>query len=315
MKHRLIIIDGPSTVGKSTTSKSVYRQIVSQDKAYWVHEECENHPIRFQEFEAGNIHSIEGMELNRKDMLQKWEQFREEIQQSDKVYITEGCFLHSVDRYLLESVWDEDEVINYFLQIIEILRPLNPLIAFLHRPDIKLSFEKAFKQRGDWWREMVLGVPEPYGYFKEREYTGDDSIFDGLAYEQDQMSKIFDVLCCTKLKVDTSNECWEDYVREIVEKAGYEYHGEENWLQDIEKYCGSYQIEGGEDTWNISFDQETKRVYTSLFWPYMPMRYMGNQEFELISFPVTLQFNEEQDQFIVKGNYYWDYNNKRFTKI
>lgn len=43
--HRLII-DGPSTVGKSSVSKSVYQQIAREHSVYWLHEECANHPIR-----------------------------------------------------------------------------------------------------------------------------------------------------------------------------------------------------------------------------------------------------------------------------
>jgi hypothetical protein len=317
MKHQIILVDGQSTVGKSTTSKCVYEQIAHKDKIYWLHEECEKHPIRHEEFKAGNIHSLDGMELNRQEMLRKWEQFSEEIKRSKKICITEGCFLHTVDRYLLESAWNEEQIIKYFLQIQEIIKPLNPLIVFLHRPEIKLSFEKAFKARGDWWRDLILGVPEPYGYFKTNEYKGNDSIFAGLAYEQEQMAKIFDVLSGDKIKIDTTDECWDRYVREITETAGYKYYEEENKLSEIEKYCGTYRIQGGEDTWSICFDDETKRIYTSLFWPYMPMKYIGNEQFELISFPVTLQFDiiPEKMQFIDNGNYDWEYNSKRFIRI
>lgn len=57
MRHKLIIVDGPSTVGKSSISKSVYKQIAKQEKAFWLHEECEKHPIRDNEFTAGPINT------------------------------------------------------------------------------------------------------------------------------------------------------------------------------------------------------------------------------------------------------------------
>ena len=317
MKHKLIIIDGQSTVGKSSVSKSVYRQIASQDNIYWLHEECERHPIRYEEFDAGDIHTFDGMEINRQVMLKKWEQFRDGILDSNQICITEGCFLHTLDRYLLESAWNEEQVINYYIEILDIIKPLNPLIVFLHRPDIKKSFEKAFIARGDWWRKLVLGVPEPYGYFEMHKYDGDESIFSGLAYEQEQMAKIFDIITGDKLKIDTSDEYWGSYIREITKNADYEYQEEEHRLPEIQKYCGTYRIQGDEDTWNIFYEQDTKLIYTSLFWPYMPMRYNGNEEFELVSFPVTLQFDTISDsiQFVVKGNYDWGYNGKRFIKI
>lgn len=317
MKHQLIIVDGHSTVGKSTTSKSLYKQIAYHDKAYWLHEECQKHPIRFEEFEEGDIHTLDGMDINRKIMLQKWEKFREEIKLSKQVCITEGCFLHSVDRYLLNSAWNEEQIKDYFHQILEIIRPLNPLIIFLYRPDMKSSFEKAFMARGDCWKQLILSVPGPYGFFRTHEYTGDDSIFDSLAYEQEQMAKIFDVLSCDKLKIDTKAECWDSYVREITEFAGYRYYEEDNKMLEIEKYCGTYRLEEGEDTWDICFDNKTKQIYTSLFWSYMPMKYIGKEQFELISFPVILQFDfiEGKTRFIVSGNYDWKYNDRMFIKI
>lgn len=317
MKHQLILIDGQSTVGKSSISKSVYEQILHSDQAYWLHEECEKHPIRFEEFEAGTIHSLERMELNRQAMLKKWVEFAEDIRRSNKICVTEGCFLHSVDRFLLESEWDDDEIIRYFNQIMEIITPLNPLIIFLHKSDIKSSFQRAFKARGDWWEKLILGVPEPYGYFKNHQYTGDDSIYDSFAYAQQQMAKIFDVLACDKLKIDTSQEDWDSYTCKITEKAGYEYHKTEKKLPETDIYSGAYRIQDGNDIWNISFDDKTQSMYTSLFWPYMPMRYTGNMCLELISFPVILRFDDSAEnlQFIVEGNYDWDYNGKTFIKI
>ena len=44
MNTKLIIVDGHSSVGKSSISKSVYKQIELIHDAYWLHEECENHP-------------------------------------------------------------------------------------------------------------------------------------------------------------------------------------------------------------------------------------------------------------------------------
>lgn len=306
MKHRLIIVDGQCTVGKSTLSKSLYKQIVQRDKTVWLHEECEKHPIRDGEFEAGDIHSLEGMNINQEVMLQKWQQFSDEIKESNEIVITEGCFLHSIDRYLLDSAWNEEQIMSYFKQIIEIIKPLNPLIVFLHRPDLKSSFEKGFKARGDWWRELIFRVNG----------THEETVYKTLAYEQETMAKIFNTLSCDKIKVDTSEDCWDDYVRQVTEKAGYQYNKKVTEIPEVEKYCGKYIMEDGEDTWTISYDNETKEIYSTLFWPYMQMKYIGNEQFELISFPITIQFDviQEKIQFTVQGNYDWGYNSKKFIK-
>ncbi|HKM34066.1 MAG TPA: hypothetical protein VJY54_04915 [Lachnospiraceae bacterium] len=316
MKNQLIIVDGQSTVGKSSISKGLYMQIAGMEDVNWLHEECENHPIRNQEFEAGDIHTAEGMKRNRIQMLNKWKASRDEIMKSNKRCITEGCFLHSLDRYLLESIWDEKEIEDFYQQIIEILRPLNPLIVFLYRPNIKMSYEKAFTARGEWWKNLILGTPEPYGYFENHEYNGDESIFDGLSFEQEQMKKIYQVLKCDKLMIDTSKEDWTSYVCELTQKIGYQYRSSVNKEFDPKKYSGTYQIEKGNNLWKIEANDDGQ-LYSSLFWPYIPMKYVENDSFEFISFPVKIMFDESKDtqQFIVEGNYDWEYNGKRFIRI
>ncbi|MFH2039341.1 MAG: hypothetical protein ABIJ65_07890, partial [Chloroflexota bacterium] len=101
MNTKLIIVDGQSSVGKSSISKSVYRQISQDQDAYWLHEECENHPIRHGEFRFGELDTADGMELNRIGMLKKWMDFRDSIKSSGEVCITEGCLLHAYDRYFI----------------------------------------------------------------------------------------------------------------------------------------------------------------------------------------------------------------------
>lgn len=100
-------MDGHCSVGKSSILKSVAQQILLQQDAYWLHEECENHPIRQGEFGLGALDTTEGMDLNRIGMLKKWEAFRDSIHASGKVCVTEGCFLHAYDRYFIHSLWDE----------------------------------------------------------------------------------------------------------------------------------------------------------------------------------------------------------------
>jgi hypothetical protein len=317
VKHKLIIVDGPSTVGKSSISKKIYKQIGNQEGAYWLHEECEEHPIRYHEFSAGDIHSKEGMDLNRESMLRKWKAFKQEIEQSKKICITEGCFLHAIDRYLIESVWDIEQIQGYFNDILKILEELNPLIVFLYRPDLKSSFQKAFIDRGDRWKNLILKIPEPVGYFKTHPYNGDESIYEWLSYEQDMMSDIFDGLSCNKMKFDTSEGNWNNYTRLITEKTSYSYCDPKYEQADPEKFCGKYRHEDDGRNWHIHYDEEKKEFYTFFFWPYMPMKYLGNDQFELISFPVILHFDHKNNQlrFKISGNYDWDLNGKTFIRI
>lgn len=330
MKNKLILLDGHSTVGKSSISKSVFEQLLMnssdrEENVYqnqyignaefvWIHEECDKHPIRESEINMADIHTAEGMEINRKELLTRWKRLAKEITKSEKIYVMEGCLLHMMDRFLLESVWNSEQIEEFYLQIIKIIEHLNPFIIFLYRPDIQKSFEEAFEARGDWWRELVLGEPEPYGYFENHVYSGKDSIFAGINYEQNEMFNIYDLLPCRKMKLDTSFKDWRKYTAEIIEAMGYQYAEVTEQVFIPSDYIGTYTLLNSEDTWKIGYDETAKSMYISIFWPYMPIQYCGQNAFTMISFPVKIQFDSDLQSFKVSGNYEWEYNGKRFLR-
>ncbi|NLL48371.1 MAG: hypothetical protein GX249_07290 [Firmicutes bacterium] len=205
----------------------------------------------------------------------------------------------------------------FFGEIVELLQPLQPLVVFLHRPNLRLSYEKAFQASGERWRSITMREPEPYGYFALHSYSGDESIFGSLLYEQESMAKVFDSLSVAKLKIDTTDELWGHYARQITEAAGYVYASETGTQTELSKYCGKYQIEGGEAIWTIRYDEKSQPLYSSLFWPYMPMEYSGNDTLEFVSFPISLKFIAAEDPltFTVQGNYDWKYNGRTFKRL
>ena len=166
MDTKLIIGDGHCSVGKSSISKSVYKQIAHDRDAYWLHEECEAHPIRHQEFSFGALNTMKGMESNRIGMLKKWMAFSESIKVSGKVCVTEGCFLHAYDRYFIHSLWNDDDNVAYCSQVLERISDLHPVIIFLYRPDLRSSLEKAFIARGKWWRDLILRRDDPHVFLE-----------------------------------------------------------------------------------------------------------------------------------------------------
>jgi hypothetical protein len=317
MKTKLIIVDGHSSVGKSSLSKSVYQQIALAHDAYWLHEECENHPIRHKEFSFGDLDTAEGMAANKIGMLQKWMDFRDSIKRSGKVCVTEGCFLHAYDRYFIHSLWNEEDIVTYSSQVLDTIRELNPVLVFLYRPDFRKSLEKAFVARGTWWRELILRRDDLHVYFKDHDYVDENSMFAAVEYEQIKMMEIFDQLECSKIKIDTSREQWEQYVQEIIAFLGLAYERMDSYPCDLKSYVGTYRWENGTQEWIIKYDDINQSLFTALFWPYMPMRCMADGVFELISFPVELHFHKNKNrlQFRVHGNYDWEYNNQLFIKM
>lgn len=319
MDTKLIIVDGHCSVGKSTTSKSVFQQINLHQPASWLHEECENHPIRQDEFTFGRLDTPEGMELNRAGMLAKWTAFRDAILVSGKTCITEGCLLHAYDRYFIHSLWDENEIFRYYSQVIGIIADLNPLIVFLHRPDLRKSLENAFTARGDWWRELMLKRDDRHVYFRSHNYVDENSMFDTIAFEQDMMHAIFDRLQCQKLKIDTSAGQWDVVVGQILSPLGLTYQPAAPHPCDLAQYTGTYRLQDGSDDedWIIRHDGVNRCLYTTLFWPYMAMQCVAKDVFELISFPAEMRFQRTGAgmTFSVHGNYDWGYNDRVLIRV
>ena len=317
MNTKLIIVDGHSSVGKSSISKSVYKQIALNHDAFWLHEECENHPIRHNEFSFGKLDTVKGMEANKVGMLQKWAGFRDSIKGSGKVCITEGCLLHAYDRYFIHSLWNENEIVTYYADVLDAISELNPIVVFLNRPDLRKSLENAFIARGQWWKDLMLRRDDLHVYFKTHEYVDNNSMFAAIEYEQLKMGEIFESLPCAKIKIDTSEEQWDQYAEEIITYLGLEYGKVDPHLCDTTQYIGTYQLQNGSTNWVINYDEINKSLYTALFWPYMPMRCMADNVFELISFPIELHFQKDKNilQFRVRGNYYWEYNDQIFMRM
>jgi len=252
-------------------------------------------------------------------MLNKWKAFRDSISASGKVCVTEGCFLHAYDRYFIHSTWNENDILTYCSQVLDAINELNPIIVFLYRPDLRKSLEKAFIARGKWWRDLMLRRDDQHVYFKNHDYINENSMFSAIEYEQIKMLKIFDRLKCSKIKLDTSDELWDDYVQEIISFIGLKYRKEDPYPCDMKQYLGTYRWQNGTaaDEWIIKYDDANQCLYTSLFWPYMPMRCAADNVFELISFPVELHFQKNMNnlQFRVHGNYDWEYNNQIFSRV
>ncbi len=319
MDSKLIIVDGHSSVGKSSISKSVYQQINLGQAAYWLHEECENHPIRHNEFSFGALDTAEGMELNRIGMLKKWAAFRDSINASGKVCVTEGCLLHAYDRYFIHGLWNDDDIAGYHDQVLEAINELKPIVVLLYRPNLRESLEKAFIARGKWWRDLMLKRDDLHVYFKNHVYVDENSMFSAIEFEQQKIMELFDRLQCLKIKIDTSEEHWDAYVQEIISSCGSTYRKVDACPCDMKPYIGRYCWQNGteDDDWIICYDEVNQCLYTSLFWPYMPMRCVAENVFELISFPVELHFQQDQHgmQFRVRGNYDWEFNDQVFMMV
>ena len=155
---KLIIVCGMSGVGKSTTAQYIsYLYTQNGIKHEWYHEEMENHPIRWAnggEFTVGDLNTDVGMELNIADTYARWETLIKEMQTKGGVYVMEGCLYTNIIRYFFDGNYPENKIIEYYDKLMEILKPANPHVIHLYRPDVPENYKRAFKVRGERFQDL-----------------------------------------------------------------------------------------------------------------------------------------------------------------
>lgn len=317
---RLVIIDGLSTVGKSTFSKYLSQTINKVTPSIWIHEESINHPIRDHEYEAGDIHTLEGMEKNEVEMLSRWKTFSAFMQQNEATYVIEGCYLHTLDRYLLQCAWSHEHITEFLRKIALILSPLQPLLVLLYRKDIFASYDIEFKKRGSWWENLIKEPRAITGHAANILTIDESSIYLRTPKYQTYLRNMLPLLPMDSMEIETTEGKWDVYLEDVMNHLEIKMPSLEILKPlDPMKFVGKYVSDVFRTPLRIQYNPETNKIFMTFFWPYMELKYMEENTLELISFPATLHFSFDDDQpfFTISGNYDWevDIEGKRFIRV
>jgi len=311
---RLILITGISGSGKSTTAQRLAEQYSLNDVRHkWLHEEIAAHPIREGEFEAGDLHSEEGMSGNIADMYGRWTRLAAEIAGSDCVYIMEGCLYQMIVRYFFACDYPLARMCEFYDRIMAIVADLNPTIVYLFRSDVRASFDQAFQVRGERWKGIILDSHEPY--FATHPYVDEGSTYAMYEHQQMVADVMFDRFQGRKIKVCTSDGEWDKHIQALTEFLGLRYvrPGQVPRLTSPEQYCGRYviDIDGRENGVTIKLEDGTLYCQMS-WWSHMKLIPKGNHEFEAESFPIGFRFHVEGEtkSVDVLGTYGWGISGK-----
>ncbi|ERJ13256.1 P-loop NTPase family protein [Haloplasma contractile] len=317
---KLVFVVGMSGVGKSTTSKNLAKQYQNNKiKHKWLHEEIANHPIRDGEFSIGSTYSEADMDLNVEEMYKRWEKLVYEVMLSEDVYIIEGCLYQSIIRYFFDCNYPINKITHYYDRVMEILKPVKPTIIHLYRPNVKASFEEAFKIRGQRWKNIIL-KPDMKGYFSKHSYEGDDSIFKMEEDYQDIARSMSDRFQGYKIQVDTSDHLWDQHMKKITSYLGIKFRqdSKETPVDNPKKYCGTYGVKIDGHQHEIEIKEVDGQLYCRVFWwENMKLIHLGNDQFEIQSFPITLDFEFHNHKRAVKvdGIYGWNIMGKTLQEI
>jgi thymidylate kinase len=289
----LIIITGMSGTGKSSTAQELARQYEANGVPHtWLHEEIPGHPIRDGEFRMASLETEAGMAANVADMYERWERLVEEIEQSGRVYIMEGCLYQSIIRYFFNSCFSHHQIMDYFDRVLAILDRLNPTVVLLYRTDVKASFEKAFAVRGERWKNIILDS-EADLYFRARPYEGEASVFAMWQEYQQLADAHFASIRGYKIRLLTADGEWQRHLRHLTEYMGLSYvpravpEVHNPWM-----YAGRYEATVDGQLRTLTFKVKDGALMGELsWWSNMALIPLGNHEFEALSFPIRYSFD------------------------
>lgn len=314
----LIIITGISGTGKSTTAIALSNLLTKNgiDHVY-LHEECENHPIREDEFSYGSVKSEADMDVNTRIMLERWENFASSIQTAGKLFVLEACLYENIVRYFFECDYHHSRILDFYDRLMAILKPLNPAVVHLRTSDLRTTFEKVFKERGEWWKDLIL--KDRCKYFINHGYTKDEDNYHLAEDYQNLAVQAFQRYQGPKIYLNTLEARWSAYHEAICSFLEIDYiRAYPKTCQTPEDYCGAYQVCKENRRLGFHVFVENDKLWCRSFWPYMELEYEGNDCFGIKSFPIRLCFERYGNAVTavnVEGNYDWGLCGIRLEKV
>ncbi|OAB38576.1 hypothetical protein PMSD_06050 [Paenibacillus macquariensis subsp. defensor] len=153
-------------------------------------------------------------------ITEKWNDFKEDNLHSNSIHIFECCFIQNpLTIGTVKYNIPKEEVINYVLQLEDVVKSLNPLLIYIDQKDIKSTFEKAINERPKEWSDGFIEYYTNQGFGKMQGYHGFDGTIQVLQERKNIELEIFNLLKIDKRWIDNSqydiDKCKEE-LREIL---------------------------------------------------------------------------------------------------
>ena len=288
LNTKLILVDGITGSGKSTTAHYIARQLeMNGISAKWFHEEEFGHPLHISDYEKKeNEETLDWTARVIDESVQRWIGFQIKTSNKNTVNIIE-CFLF---QNLLLNLITEDidsSLIKKFAQkVFNTIALFQPGIIYLNQKNVNealnLNNMKREKQWHQWFNESNTNTP----FAKNRNLSGDDASTQIWQKLTNLSLELFEEMKFAKIKIEVSGQQWDVYHRLIANFLDIEYQPEIKINADFIRFCGTYVL--GEQC--LKFHTENNELFVDTFWPNMKLIEKSELEFEIEGFPTAFKF-------------------------
>ncbi len=218
----LIVIDGLSGSGKTTTIKWLAQQLEQQG----IHAEClfeydTAHPLWWYEYWDGTDYRTPDfenipMETFIQNSLANWRGFANRLHGTDQLVIAESVFfMHTIMHFLMGDA-DPVQLREYAREVQQIAQKLNPVLIYFHQPDAANSLRRICAIRGPEFEQELLSNMESFPYLKRRNLKGLDGLSQLWQRSQQITDQLFEEYPIRKLAIENSAGDWAEYYQQIL---------------------------------------------------------------------------------------------------
>lgn len=302
MKHRLILIDGISGSGKSTTAQYLNLQLqLNGYKSIWYHEEEDNHPLEYTEADIESMHSMEEALKFKDDFLELAEAFVRDKNDDGQIHIIESYYLQDCVRILFQNNVKETVISEFFFELNRIFEPMDPIVIYFRHDNVFHRIRQIWKARGDDWKDWFISEDSQTPYVLERKLRGEEAALTLWSDYQNLTDRLLEKVDYPIVRLNV-NDGWDELYKMIISSLSIDQikmpDDSDNGL-----YLGTYEWKTETEKHRCNIFLEDDKIMTNLIWGDRRLIFDGD-ELLVEAFPYYLEFsnNEENSiQFEIKG--------------
>jgi len=143
---------------------------------------------------------------------ERWRRFVERARDGDEVYLFECCFLQNpLTVAQLKYDLPHPEPLAYVQSLLDLIRPLDPLLIYLSQGNIRGSLERVAKERPQHWRERVGAYTDRGAWAQATGQTGFEGFVAWLEVRQSLELPFVARSGLAHLVVDVTDQEWDAY--------------------------------------------------------------------------------------------------------
>ncbi len=202
--------------GKSTVTVNIARRLeASGIPATGTTEGVDPHPIRFDWDLPWSAMPPEEL---AKSCIAKWRAFVDSSLAADRVQAVDGQLFHGNLTELLLLEADIDFIAAHCREVVEIIRPLSPLLIYFHQDDIDRAIRVVSAQRGEKWVDYQVNWKLGSPYARRRGLAGLDGLIALYRQYRALTDQLFADLDIPKISIENSRRQWALY-DDIIDRA------------------------------------------------------------------------------------------------